>query len=151
MKSCPTRGDPSCCFCNHLPSPATSCYHPLMPINVSLRLDPADLEALDAARGDVPRNTWVRRAIEERLSRVLPEYTEPLRPRPEDLGLEPPPPKERQGADTRTERPSKPRAAGRASSRGAPPPPATLPHAHNWRPVSNTRAMQCSCGETKRG
>jgi len=37
--------------------------------SISLPLSQELLEAIDKARGDVPRTIWIRRAIEQRLSK----------------------------------------------------------------------------------
>lgn len=42
------------------------------PVPISFRWHKDFVARIDAARGDVPRSTWVRRAIEERLQREGP-------------------------------------------------------------------------------
>lgn len=37
--------------------------------NITLPIPEELLEAIDAIRGDVPRTVWIRRAIEQRLSK----------------------------------------------------------------------------------
>jgi hypothetical protein len=39
-----------------------------LPPNINLPLPDEMLEAIDQARGDIPRTVWIRRAIEQRLS-----------------------------------------------------------------------------------
>ena len=38
-------------------------------LNINLTLPEELLEAIDEARGDVPRTVWIRRAIEQRLAK----------------------------------------------------------------------------------
>lgn len=43
-------------------------------VQVNLRLDPADLEAIDRERpATVSRNAWIRGAIYRRLGKAIPE------------------------------------------------------------------------------
>jgi hypothetical protein len=37
--------------------------HPVPTIRVTFRLTAPELAAIDRARGDVPRNTWMRKAL----------------------------------------------------------------------------------------
>jgi hypothetical protein len=50
---------------------------------INLRVDEELLERLDAARGGVPRNVWVRRAVEAALGWVVdPADLAPSKPKP---------------------------------------------------------------------
>lgn len=52
-----------------LTSHAPGCTLVGMEKNINLPLTAELLEAIDKARGDVPRTVWIRRAIEQRLEK----------------------------------------------------------------------------------